>query len=243
MSSTGHEPLISVVVPTITGREDWLERCRQAYERTTPGLEFIVVKDEPSCGHAWQKGYERSTGRYVHFTADDIEPSPHWWREAVMAVDRGEVPACNVRGPNGYAAHCDSPLADLGHLPNVLVPFLSREQLELGNWLLPIHYGSDDWVAYRAAQLGLKVRRYPGYEVTHHVAPEGRNYRRRHADVLALVTAMDRAGYVPPVYAQLERNLRTSETGLDGVSIKQLDRDIREQLRIARCPNCNHSLS
>ena len=226
--------LISVVIPTITGREEWAERCEAAYRETTPHVEIIVVKDEPSCGHAWIEGYRRSTGQYVHFTADDITPRYNWYHDALAAASAGKVPLADVRGPNGSQAWCMAPLGDMGHVRNVLVPFLSRAQLAYGDWLLPIHYGSDDWISYRAVQLGLPLVECPSYILTHWVADEGRDYTRRHGDVKALCDAMERAGYVPPVYDQLEKNLRTSKTGLDNVRINQLDKDVQKKLRAER---------
>lgn len=225
---------LSVVIPTITGREDWLRKCLEAYRATSPAdTEFLVVKDQPSCGHAWQVGDAKARGDFVHFTADDITPHANWWQEPMRVCEQGGVPAANVLAPTGERLLCDSPLGDMGHVRNVLVPFLSREQLNVGGWLLPIHYGSDDWVSYRAVHLGLSVVPCSTYVLTHYVASEGRNYLRRHADVATLVEHMREAGYVPPVYEQLERNLQTSATGLDGVTLKQLDRWQRDRLRRA----------
>lgn len=229
------EVLISVVIPTIDGREDWLAKCVRAYEAYTPNVEIIVVKNEPSCGHAWVEGFRRSSGKYVHFTADDITPREGWYIDAINACDLGYVPVADVRAPNLNQAWCMCPLGDMGHVRNVLVPFLSREQLVgYGGWLLPVHYGSDDWVSYRAVQLGLRLEPARSYQLIHHVADEGRNYRRRHGDVKALRDAMEAAGYVPPVYEQLEKNLRDSTTGLDSVRINQLDKYVRVQLREQR---------
>ena len=41
--------MISVVVPTITGREHWLERCLDAYVRTREDVEiqFITMLSDP----------------------------------------------------------------------------------------------------------------------------------------------------------------------------------------------------
>lgn len=222
---------ISVVIPTITGREAWLAACIEEYERTAPGAEIIVVKDEPSCGIAWEKGYEQSTRPYVHFTADDLLPRDRWWVEATQFAHAGIVPAANVRDVYDRPAHCNSPLGDMGLHPNVLVPFLSREMLERGGWMTTVHYGSDDWITYRAVQLGYEVRRGITYCFTHCVAGEGRNYLRRYGDVKRLADDMLAAGYLPPVYAQLEVNLRASPTGLDSVKIDDLDSQVRKQLR------------
>ena len=227
--------MITVVIPTIEGREDWLEKCLLAYKATSPpDTEYIIVKNEPSCGHAWQKGWEQSTGDYIHFTADDLQPLEGWYKKPVKWLEADFIPAANVLTPNMSKAVCDAPLGDMGHWPNVLVPFLSREILEQGDWILPIHYGSDDWVSYQAVKKGYGLERCLNYQLIHHVANHGRNYLRRWQDVKTLADKMTAAGYLPPVYKQLEINLRDSATGLDNVRINQLDRDVREQLRLAR---------
>jgi hypothetical protein len=41
-------------------------------------IELIVIKNEPTCGIAWQKGAEQATGDFLHFTADDLEPALGW---------------------------------------------------------------------------------------------------------------------------------------------------------------------
>jgi len=42
--------VISVVIPTIAGREVWLERCLAAYRNNThPEPELIVIHDAPNC--------------------------------------------------------------------------------------------------------------------------------------------------------------------------------------------------
>lgn len=223
---------ISVVVPTIPGRESWARKCVREYKRTAPQAEIIVIKDEPSCGHAWVKGFEESTRKYIHFTADDITPADGWWGESIDLLDRSILPAANVRDQNGAPAMCDSPLGDMGLYPNILVPFLTREMAEKGNWLLPIHYGSDDWFTYRAVSLGYPVERCRSYRMFHHVAPEGRDYTRRHADVKQLADAMKSAGYLPPVYEMLEVRLRSSLTGLDSVSLVTLSARSRRQQKL-----------
>lgn len=214
---------ISVIIPTISGREDHLAECLAAYKSTSPpDTEYIVIKDEPSCGHAWQKGAHQSVGRYVHFTADDLIPHQGWWEDAKAIINEGGVPAAHVLNRRGELSVCDSPLGAMGHHRNPLVPFLSQPQLDAGGWLLPLHYGSDDWVAYRAVQLGMPIIAVDSYRFTHMVADHGRNYLRRHGDVKMLADAMEQAGYLPPVYRELEFRLRTSETGLDSVSLAQL---------------------
>lgn len=223
---------ISIIIPTITGREEWLKKCRKAYKATSPGAEIIEVKDEISCGHAWQKGSELATRPYLHFTADDITPSTRWWVDAMKFVDSGAVPAANVRTARGLPATCDSPLGDMGLHQNILVPFLSRSMVDKGGWFLPIHYGSDDWITYWAVHLGYEIKKCPRYRMIHHVAPQGRDYTRRPKDVVDLVQAMKKAGYVPPVYALLAERLKGSVTGLDSVNLRSLsNRHARQMIQ------------
>lgn len=224
-------PQLSVIIPTIAGREDYLARCVESYERESPGAELIIVTDAPTCGRAWQIGAEKAEGLYLHFTADDITAQPMWWADAILVADQGGIPFCNVFDPNGRPLTCDCPLGEMGLTTNILVPFLSRKLYEQGGWLLPIHYGSDDWVAYLAVRRGVPLMGAPRYRVTHWVANEGRDYTRRHGDIFNLVSAMGQEGYIPPVYRTLEERLRTSVTGLDNVRIRDLDRLVATQLR------------
>jgi len=227
--------MISVVIPTIAGREDWLKNCLAAYEAVSPAdTQYIVIKDQPTCGHGWVEGNKEATGNYVQFSADDLEPTERWWVDPVEMLKCGIIPACNVLTPKYLPATCDSPLGDMGHWPNVQVPLLTKEMLEDPRWLLPIHYGSDDWISYWAVKKGYQVVRSERYRMLHHVAEEGRDYTRRHGDVKILCDAMSEAGYLPPVYEQLEINLRTSKTGLDNVRISQLNAIVKKQLREAR---------
>jgi hypothetical protein len=228
--------MITVVIPTITGREAWLTQCLSAYRDTSPSdTQYIIELNQPTCGHGWVAGAKLAKGDYVQFSADDLEPVQDWWQEPLEMLEQRVVPACNVLTPQFTPATCDSPLGNLGHWPNVQVPLLTKKMLqEDPKWLLPIHYGSDDWISYWAVKNNYPVVRCPSYRMLHHVAGVGRDYTRRHGDVEKLALAMQEAGYLPPVYEKLELRLRTSETGLDNVRIRDLARVDREQLREQR---------
>ena len=223
---------ISIVIPTIAGREDWLRKCTRMYEALTPGAEIIVIKDAPSCGVAWRLGAEQATREYLHLTADDILPKTGWWQAAMSFIDIGLFPAAMVISPTGSPALCNSPLGDMGMWPNVLVPFMDQKMLAHGGWWQSFHYGTDDWVTYRAVQLGYDVRRCVDYLLVHHVAEAGRNYMRRGDDVEELAKAMRSAGYLPPVYEKLVSSVRASEDGLGGVTIADLAHVDRSQIRV-----------
>ena len=192
--------LISVVVPTVPGREEWLEKCVARYEKNTAGAEIIVVRDQPTCAEAWERGFEQSAGDYVHFTADDIVPVRGWWKDAVKYLDRGVIPV-GVVFEEGRKFFSETPMG-----PKIMIPFLTREMLNQGDWFLPIHHGSDDWITYRAAQLGLPRLYCSSYAVHHYMAPQGRVPERRSRDLKTLAEAMRAAGNIPRYYAwQAER--------------------------------------
>ena len=96
---------LSIVMPTLPGREVELERSMGAYTRLTPvEIEWIIERGHPNCGAAWNVGVPKATGEILHMGADDIEPETDAWFPAAMhALDRGFIPLGWVRedGPAG----------------------------------------------------------------------------------------------------------------------------------------------
>jgi hypothetical protein len=192
--------LISIVIPTIRGREDSFRRCVDAYRATTEDCQIIPIRNEKACGIAWGWGAQAAQGDYLHFTADDLVPHEGWADAAIECVERGNLPAATVLNP---VVPLDCPVylePKYRNVPNVLVPFFSREQWELGRWIVPIHYGSDDWVTYLARRRGIEVELLPDYLFTHSADPEGRLWMNRAVDVPRLASYMELEGYVPHVY-------------------------------------------
>jgi hypothetical protein len=180
--------MISVVLPTIDGREDHLARSRAAYEATLRGVtdvEILVIRNQPACGIAWQLGAERATQPYLHFTADDLVPHEGWWQAAVATADRGDVPAPLVRGPDGG-------VEELG--PETLgctrIPFCSREQWQRIGPMVPLHYYTDNWFSFRALRAGLRIADVPAYAFTHNWAQAGRLDARMAQDRAAFIGYM-----------------------------------------------------
>lgn len=208
-------PPCSVVVPSIKGREHWLEQCVSAYEQTTPGVEVIVVMDEASCGEAWEKGAQQATGEYVHLTADDLTPQPGWFHAACEAADQGAIPIAHVltaQGADGAWLEA-SVMGTMSYLlgdrmtRNVLVPFFSRELFDADedgdSWIIPIHYGSDDWVTFLADRRGVPMLDAPGYRFGHGAAEEGRLHSSRTVDIPILCDRMAAWGPVPNAYQSM----------------------------------------
>lgn len=179
--------MVDVIIPTVGGREDSLERCIDSYERhTAPDVcTFIVIRDEETCGIAWRKGMEISTAPYVHLSCDDLEvTSPDWAGACCETVDEGMLPCPIVYRPNGTIESCGGDVNAPSHLISheqpdrtpcdfTVVPFLSREQAEAIG-MIDAHYKSDTYVSHRGRQLGYEtVVRLP-YAFTHHRSDVGR---------------------------------------------------------------------
>jgi hypothetical protein len=195
--------LISIIIPTISERKRSFERCVDKYAATTEDFEIIGIPNERACGIAWGIGAEKATGDYLHLTADDLFPHEGWAEAAMEVADRGAIPAATVLNDD-QPLNCPVFLEPrYRNTPNVLVPFFSRAQFEVGRWIVPIHYGSDDWITYMAARRGIPVEYTEGYRFDHTAEEEGRLWLNRMKDVPALCSLMEAEGWVPPIYGQL----------------------------------------
>lgn len=196
--------LISIVIPTVTGREDHLARCMDAYrEHTIQRIELIVIRDRPTCGIAWQEGSEQASGDYLHLTADDLEPHHGWDRSAVHYATTNRIPCPTVMEPDGVtvqSTHGVSAQAGISTEPVTAgqevgfttVPFMTIGQWKLIGPMIPLHYCTDSWVSHRARLHGIPTVAAPGMRFTHHNALPGRGAGMgdQHAR-----TAHDRAAY------------------------------------------------
>lgn len=99
----GFHVKLSIVVPTLDGRQPDLVRTVAAYERLTPvRIEWIVELGHDNCGAAWNAGTRKATGDILHMGADDVEPESDSWLPAAMrAIVTGSVPLGWVNEPTG----------------------------------------------------------------------------------------------------------------------------------------------
>lgn len=172
--------MISIVIPTITGREHWLERCLTSYQRTISPFyaEFIVITDRPACGIAWNEGIAQAKGGYIHLTADDIEPAgPNWWPTAIKSAERGELPAARILHSDGTLQSCgtdDQEHPDGEEAFVARIPFATAAQFAKIGPMMDEHYMGDYWFSHRGRMCGYPsvVRR--DYCFYHHYAQEGR---------------------------------------------------------------------
>ena len=172
-------PLISIIIPTVDGREDHLDRCVEAYRsRTEADHEIILYHNLPTCGAAWILGAEIAVGDYLHFTADDLEPFEGWDLAAIEAADRGMQPSPWISDPDGVTQFRGIwggiGLSDWQAVPMSTIPFMSRKMLESALPLLDAHYYTDNWVSDQLLRGGYSTVFRPGYRFTHHWAQPGR---------------------------------------------------------------------
>lgn len=180
---------VSIVMPTIRGREEWLERTVAAYERlTVVSHEVLVEHDHAGCGLAWQAGGDRATGEYVFMAADDLEPlTAEWALCAMEACDRGVLPAPRIYHSDGRLQSCGESWEmlepDGEETGFTRAPFMSRAQWNVARPMLPVHYATDNWVSWRCGQQGIPTVVTYGFDLVHHLAQEGRDEQRMGADL------------------------------------------------------------
>lgn len=173
------EAVISIVIPTVPGREDHFERCVTAYrERTRAEFELILEYDHPTVGRAWQEGAEKARGDYLHLTCDDLEPLDGWDAAAMAAADAGSLPAPRVVNASTGARESrpvwGHEFADGVDCGISVIPFCSRGQWEKIGPLCTIHYYSDDFFSERGRQAGWPPLMCNGYSFRHHWAQHRR---------------------------------------------------------------------
>lgn len=168
--------MISVVIPTIKGREHLLKLCLESYSVSAPDLEIIVIHDKSTCGIAWNEGVELASGEYVHLTADDIEAHPGWWQAGIASAKRKQLPAGRILHSDGSLQSCgdehDRPDGFVTEVPRI--PFLPMSLARQIFPIKPIHYWSDNLIGDLARSLGWETVVNRSYIFTHHLASEGR---------------------------------------------------------------------
>jgi hypothetical protein len=190
-------PLLSIVIPTIDGREEWLEQtCKAYYARTTVEFEIIVEENHPACGPAWQAGGEKAVGQYIFMSADDLEPQREGWEHCAMnACDRNTLPAPRIFHTDGRLQSCGESWEmlepDGEETGFTRAPFMSRAQWEIAQPMLPVHYATDNWVSWRCWREGIPTVVTYGFDLIHHLAPEGRDEGRMGADLEILRRATE----------------------------------------------------
>lgn len=170
--------MISVIVPTIRGREHWLERCQQAYsENTWHEFEFIVIHDHPTCNSAWNEGIRQAKGEFIHLSADDLEPHSGWDTVGLSCLGKGFLPCPRVLNADGSLQSCGSDAYEheTGTSSDVArVPLFPRALLPAIYPIFDGHYAGDYWVTSQGRKVGWPTVVVREMLFTHHMASEGR---------------------------------------------------------------------
>lgn len=179
------EPAVDLIVPTVPGREESLQRCLESFAGAYENLIVTTIVDSPTCGEGWMTGLETAEAPYVALVADDLELVSDRWPECcIEVVDRGALPCPRVYTPEGIVESQGGDMNAVGHiLPRhrrngspcdfTTVPFMSRQQAERID-MLPIQYSCDVWVSYRGRQLGYETELCHGFDLIHYQEQAGR---------------------------------------------------------------------
>ena len=169
---------ITVVIPTVRGREDHYERCVEAYRTRSAGhaIHLVTVRDMDTCGLAWNAGAAQAAEQppdYLHFTADDLEPHWGWDVAAIEAVKANKLPAPRIVNPAGHLDYCgehQTELPDWQRVQMSVIPFMSWAQWQKIGPALDCHYFTDNHLSWRGLRAGYETVVRRGYEFTHHWA-------------------------------------------------------------------------
>lgn len=176
---------VSLIIPTIGGREQLLEQTIKSLAETADGYEteLIVVRNSPTVGEGWNQGVEASTGTHFWLGADDVTMLPGWLEAASDFAAEGGYPCPRILRPDGSIEACgtigqsgciESEVEDGFPCNSSSFPFVSREVWEEVGPSLPIHYHADDYLGFKARVAGLDVRLKRGYSLIHHEGKVGR---------------------------------------------------------------------
>lgn len=172
---------VGVVVPTIEGRDESLQRTLDAYRATLGGVDYelVVLRNR----RYWPVACNEATGMLlgavdvIHYGADDLVPLHGWLEAALPLLEAGELPAPQVwdyfhtEGPP-QSETIDGPPGSLCRFTRV--PILTAEQaVAIGPWP-EIAYFADCWVSDKARTLGYETRVAGGYSFVHHWHTVGR---------------------------------------------------------------------
>jgi len=171
--------MISVIIPTLSGREESLARAVAAYKKTLGRRkhEIIVIKDKPTWPTACNEGYAESQGDILHFSADDLEPLPGWHREALAWLAKhDELPAPKVLNHSADGVFDNAADGFDGETTwFTRIPIMRRDQYErIGPWP-EYNYVADIWLSEKARMvLGIQTRMIYSYAFIHHWHMKGR---------------------------------------------------------------------
>lgn len=178
---------LSIILPTISGREHWLRTALKTFEKTTPvPYETLIFENRPVCGVAWNEGIEQAQGEFILLAADDLEPVEGWYEAALASLEKGIVPSARILNSDGSLQIMGDWIEEVeeGRICNLArIPFAGRELMREVHPILEIHYATDDWFSHRVRQSGWEVAIAREFCFYHHWAEQGRLDERLMSDI------------------------------------------------------------
>jgi hypothetical protein len=181
---------LSIICPTILGREQALAATMAGYREHTPvDAQVIVPQGHATVGEAWNTGARQADGDVLLFAIDDAVPHAGWY-EAGMAV----LAADTIPSPTLY--FMDGTLETAGSMGlGGLMPLgtdgvrcrtgglllMQRRHWEWVGEFAPIHYYVDDDWCHRAEEYDIGLQVCHGYAFTHLHHPRGRDVVQQRA--------------------------------------------------------------
>lgn len=206
---------VDLIVPTITGREESLERCLESFPGTNP----IVIRDLETCGEAWIAGLKHSEADYVMLCCDDIEGTgnPDQLDAAMHVAGKGRLPSPIVHRADGSLESAGGDMGLAGCLIREIrpdgspvgftpMPFGTREQARLIG-MIPAHYMTDVYWSSKGRELGFQTVLCHGWQLTHHHHMTGRKHPSAEDDRLYR-QALDRYASHLPVLRDTVHHVR-----------------------------------
>jgi hypothetical protein len=180
-------PEIVVVIPTIPERKESLEVCVAKYTMTLEGVphEIKTIHGCDTCGEGWDIGvrYALSVGsKYVHITADDIDPLPGWYQTAVEVMDAGFLPT-QWMDDRGVGISYPGQFEDWDEEIACSLPFCFTEDAAE---ILPyphLHTPIDLWWSAMMRRNGHRWCYHHGFGFVHRADPRGRRERPDDGDL------------------------------------------------------------
>lgn len=173
---------VTVVIPTLYGREETCKRTVTAYE--DQGAEVLLIRGVPTCGEGWAEGLETAEGDYVLLGVDDMVPHPGALDAGIEAARRGVYPSPRLVLADGTLESCgtlgcgahhldECPTGTLAYMSSL--PLATRPAWERIGEPLAIHYYADDHLGYMARRAGLHCAVVREYAFTHLDERHGRD--------------------------------------------------------------------
>jgi len=169
--------VISLIIPTISGREDSLAKMLAAYKATTKQpFEIITPKDYPNWPAACNAGQLLAKGEVLHFGSDDVEPLEGWADAMLACLADGFIPAPQLWN---WKVEGQPVNQDADGIPGNITTFTRVPGLTLGMAQLigpwpEIPYFADNWVSDKGRLVGFQTRVTEGYSFIHHWSQIGR---------------------------------------------------------------------